>query len=122
MRGIVQAEATQRRVKEYQNKAAVRGKKRTKSSPEEGQRCTNNQQPTITAATTSSSSSSSSSRARQREQAALEKAMDPAGWTTRGRQNGEHPENPEREDGKCTRTEGNKRKTIEAERACCGKL
>ena len=28
---------------------------------------------------------------------------------------GEHPEDPEREDGRCMRTEGNKRKTVEEE-------
>ena len=37
LRGIVQVEAAQRRVKEYQNQAAKSGTKRTKSSSEEGQ-------------------------------------------------------------------------------------
>ena len=37
LRGIVKAEAAQMRVKECQHKAAERGKKRTKSNPEEAQ-------------------------------------------------------------------------------------
>ena len=37
LRAIVQAEAAQWRLKEYEDKAAERGMNRTKSSPEEGQ-------------------------------------------------------------------------------------
>ena len=38
LRGTVNAEASQRRVKEYQDKAAVRGTKQTNSSSLEGQK------------------------------------------------------------------------------------
>ena len=54
--------------------------------------------------------------ATQREQAAPVRAVDAAGWTTRGRQMVNiRKEGPEREDGKWMRTEGNKRKTVEEE-------
>ena len=55
MDGTVKADAARRRVKENQDKAAKRGTKRTKSSPEAGQ--------TDAPATTTTTRSSSSSAA-----------------------------------------------------------
>ena len=85
LRGIMKAEAAQRRVKEYQDKAAESGTKRSRA-PRKDRRV---RDPTTTSTTTTSSADPhhvQAAVATQREQAARERAIDPAGWTTTGRQ------------------------------------
>ena len=67
LRGTVKAETARKRVKDDQDKAAERRTKRTKTSMQQ-------QQQRVRAA---------AAVATQREQAALEQAMNPAGWTIR---------------------------------------
>ena len=80
---------------------------RMKTSPEEGQMDT----PTTTT-TTSSSSSSVGDAART----GISGESNGSSRVDKKRKaDGEHPEDPEREDGNWMRTEGNKRKTVEEE-------
>ena len=76
-------ETVRKRVKDCQDKAAEMGTKRTKTSMQQ-------QQQRVRAA---------AAVATQREQAALEQAMNPAGWTTRRRLMATIQRDPEREDG-----------------------
>ena len=66
---------------------------------------------TATATATSSSSSSSGDAA----QTSSSKKNKSNRVNTKKQANSEHPEDPEREDGKWMRKEGNKRKTVEEE-------
>ena len=85
------AGGSQRRVKEYQDKAAERGTKRTKWSPEEGQ----TDAKTIPT-TTSSSSSSSGDAART---GSLGAGKGSSRVDNKRKADGEHREDPEFEDG-----------------------
>ena len=87
-------------MKENQDKTAERGEKGTMSSPEEGQR----DAPPPTTTASSSSSSGDAARTGSYGEGAGSSRVD-----NKRKADGEPPEDPEREDGKSMRMEGNKR-------------
>ena len=91
MRSTVSAEAAQRRVKEDQNKAAESGTKRTMWSSEEGQ----TDAPTTTSSRSNSSSSGDAARTGSSREGNRSNTVD-----NKRNADGEHREDPEREDGK----------------------
>ena len=74
---------------------------------------------TTTTTTPSSSSAAPASRSSSSGDAARTGSSGEGSGSSRvdnkRKADGEHPEDPEREDGRCMRTEGNKRKTVDEE-------
>ena len=121
LKGKAKAHAVTRRMKEYQDRAAEKGTKRTKADQEEGRQQREHGESTgrmeedtptssfsgsgDVAPTQSSSSSSSATKMSGHE------GGDGCKETTqKSKAEEEHPEDPERDDGKWMRTDGNKRK------------
>ena len=124
LKGTAKAHTTTRRMKEYQDRAAEKGTKRTKADPEEGrQQCelgestarmeedapTSSSSGTGDVAPTQNSSSGGSTTKMSGHEGG-----DWCKETTKKRKaEEEHPEDPVRDDEKWTRTDGNERKAGE---------
>ena len=120
LKGTAKADAAMRRIKEYQDRAAAKGTKRTKTSQEEGhqqhepEKATARMEEDAPASSSSGngnvapvqSSSSSGSTTRMSDQEGKDSGKEA---TKKRKAEEEHSEDPERGDGKWMRTEGNKR-------------
>ena len=134
LKGTAKADAAMRRIREYQDRAAAKGTKRTKTSQEEGHQQHEPEKPTARMEEDAPASSSSGNGKRgasaelsqwqHNEMASTmqRKLHDPDCWrsdqeggdsgkeaTKKRKAEEEHSEDPERDDGKWMRAEGNKR-------------
>ena len=125
LKGTAKAHAATRRMKEYQDRAAEKGTKRTKADQEEEERqqrehgdsTARMEQDAPTSSSSGSgdvvptqSSSSSSSAVKTNGREGGDGCKDAI---KKRKAEEEHPEDPERDDGKWMRTDGNKRKAGE---------
>ena len=122
LKGTAKAHAATRRIKENQDRAAEKGTKRTKADQEEERQQREHGESTARMEEDAPNSSSSGSGDVVQTQSSSSSAVN-----TDGRERGdgckeamkkrkakeEHPEDPERDDGKCMRTDGYKRKAGE---------
>ena len=123
LKGTAKAHAATRRMKEYQDRAAEKGTKRTEADQEEerqqrehGESTARMEQDAPTSSSSGggdvvptpslSSSSAVKTNGREREDGCKEAIK-------KRKAEEEHPEDPERDDGKWMRTDGNKRKAGE---------
>ena len=124
LKGTAKAHAATRRMKEYQDRAAEKGRKRTKTDGEEGRQQRELGEPTARMeedAPTSSSSGSGdvtitqrSSRSGSTTKTSGHEGGDGCKETIKKRKaEEEHPGDPERDDRKWMRTDGNQRKAEE---------
>ena len=124
MKGTAKAHAATRRMKEYQDRAAEKGTKRTKADQAEGRQRREHGESTARMEEDAPTSSSSGSGDVTLTQSSSSSS---SAMKTSGREGGdgckeatkirkadeEHPEDPMRDDGKWMRTDGNKRKAGE---------